>query len=126
MTTCLDRGAFERLVATCGDGGEAVVARLLDTFFSDGRRLMATLHRALAEGDASEVRRMAHTLKSHGMTFGAPLLAHVAREVELAAQSGDLTGAGALAPELDIEYERARDELAVLRHEPLLSASAGR
>ena len=107
----LDPAAIEQLIVTCGEGGEAVVASLLDMFFHEVPRQLDTLRRGRAEGDAEEVRRAAHTLKSHGVTFGAPFLAHVAREVEVLAAENDLTGAGNLMNELEVEAERARQAL---------------
>jgi HPt (histidine-containing phosphotransfer) domain-containing protein len=124
--TSLDRAAIGRLVATCGHGGGAVVAALLETFCADAPRLAAALRRALAEGDAGEVRRAAHTLKSHGLTFGAPFLAQVARAVELAARDEDLVGAGAWAGELEIECGLAREALTALRLELLAGSPSSR
>ena len=121
----LDPAAIERLVVTCGEGGEAVVAALLDSFFRDVPRQLETLRRGRVEGDADEVRRAAHTLKSHGMTFGALFLANVAREVELLAGQHDLTGAGSLFSELEAELERARQALQTT-HRALLNPTASR
>jgi HPt (histidine-containing phosphotransfer) domain-containing protein len=121
----LDPAAIERLIITCGEGGEAVVASLLDMFFGEVRRLLETVRRGRAEGDADEVRRAAHTLKSHGATFGAPFLAHVAREVEILAAQSDLTGAGNLMDELEAESERARQALEAT-HRALLNSTVSR
>ena len=125
MERTLDPAAIERLVITCGEGGEAVVAALLDSFFREVPRQLETLRRGRVEGDANEVRRAAHTLKSHGMTFGGPFLAHVAREVELLAGQNDLTGAGKLFSELEAEVERARQALQAT-HRALLNPTASR
>jgi HPt (histidine-containing phosphotransfer) domain-containing protein len=114
----LDRAAIDRLLDTCGDDG-AMVAALLGTLFDDAPGLLASLRRSLVEHDREEVRRAAHTLKSHGLTFGAPFLAHVARELELRARDADLDGAPSLVAELEAEFRLAREALDGLRLELL-------
>lgn len=113
----LDRSAIDRLVTTCGDGGAEVVACLLETFFADVPLLLASLERALSEGDEQEIRRVAHTLKSHGATFGAPFLGHLAFELEEMGKTGRLEGAGDLAGELVCECGRVRRELRMAQAE---------
>ena len=100
MGSVLDLSAIDRLVSTCGEGGAEVVARLIETFSADVPVLVAGLGRALVERDGDEVRRVAHTLKSHGATFGAPFMAHLAFELETMARSGRVDGASDLAGEL--------------------------
>jgi HPt (histidine-containing phosphotransfer) domain-containing protein len=111
----LDTASIERLIETCGDGGEEIVAALLGTLLGDAPLLLAQLRRAVAEGDHDEARRAAHTLKSHGLTFGALSLADVAREAERLAREGDLDAVKALLDELASEYEAAREGLEDLR-----------
>jgi len=125
LGTPLDRAAVARLVANCGDGGAEVVASVLGTLFDDAPRLLERLHGALREADPDGARRAAHTLKSHGLTFGAPCLAHVALEIERRARDRDLGGAGRLVADLEAEYERARVALVGLRAELLDGARAG-
>jgi HPt (histidine-containing phosphotransfer) domain-containing protein len=115
LDAALAQTAIDGLVITCGDGGDEAVAGLLGTFFEDVPRLAATLFRGLSEGDAAEVRRAAHTIKSHGATFGVPFLAHVAQELELRGRDGDLAGADALVGELMVEYQRACEVLEAVR-----------
>jgi HPt (histidine-containing phosphotransfer) domain-containing protein len=119
------RAAVDQLLETCGAGGEEVVASLIEMFLADAPCILADLRRGVADGAAEEVRRAAHTLKSHGMTFGAPLLAHVAREVEVMAREGDLIGAAGLVAEVQAEYERAREALDAVRRQLLVPVPAG-
>lgn len=113
----VDLDAVERLITTCGDGGRERVAALLGVFFADASRLLASLRPALARGDIDELGRAAYTLKSHGITFGLPFVAHVALELEIRGDRGDLGGATDLISELDREYRRARRALEALRHD---------
>ena len=122
LAAILDPSAIERLVINCGEGGGEVVAALLGTLFDDAPRQLAALRQSLAGGVVDEVRRVAHTLKSHGITFGATFLAHLAQEVEALAKRGTLDGAQDLVEELEVETERACEALEAVRLE-LLEAS---
>jgi PAS domain S-box-containing protein len=94
--SAIDRAVFDRLIASMGG---PFVAELIDTFVEDGRELIATLRRSLAETDVDAFRRAAHSLKSTSETVGASGLAGLARELETMARSGSLDGAeGRLEP----------------------------
>jgi HPt (histidine-containing phosphotransfer) domain-containing protein len=106
--TALDGAALESLREL---GGDDFLAEVIDTFLADVETLLATLRRALAEGDAAEVRRMAHTLKSNGATLGATEFAELCRVLEQQAKDGHLEDAPALVAR--IEEERRSLELAL-------------
>jgi PAS domain S-box-containing protein len=108
----IDRTAFERLTATMS--GE-FVAELIDTFVEDGRELLATLRRALAETDLDAFRRAAHSLKSNSETLGAAGLAAYARELETIARAASLDGTGDRLEQLVGEYEIVARSLGELR-----------
>jgi PAS domain S-box-containing protein len=112
VATAIDRTALERLTATMGG---AFVAELIDTFVEDGRELVATLRRALAETDLDAFRRAAHSLKSNSETLGAAALAALARELEAMARAGSLRGAGERLEPLAGGYETAARALGELR-----------
>jgi HPt (histidine-containing phosphotransfer) domain-containing protein len=54
-----------------------------------------------------ELRRGAHTLKTHGRTFGAGALADLCQRLETLAAAGTLDGAGELVEQIAAEYGRA-------------------
>src|SRR5439155_15295667 len=63
----IDSGVLGRLVE--GTGGDAgFVSELIDQFVADSPGLVADARAGIAAGDAEEVRRAAHTLKSNGAT----------------------------------------------------------
>jgi HPt (histidine-containing phosphotransfer) domain-containing protein len=80
--------------------------RRRSVFADDAPALIAAARDGLGRGDAAEVRRAAHTLKSNAATFGAHFLSDLSREAEEAAKRDDLThGAAkvdAMAHELDV------------------------
>ena len=79
--------------------------RLIEQFGTDAPALLASGHAALAAGDADELRRAAHTLKSKAATFGALRLADRNRALEEAAKAGDVE---ACAPLVDPTRPRTR------------------
>jgi HPt (histidine-containing phosphotransfer) domain-containing protein len=81
----------------------------------DVPRLVNGARRGLQQGQADEVRRAAHTLKSNGATFGAMGFSELSRELEALASSGALEGAADLIARIEAEYERVRIALATVR-----------
>ena len=104
----IDERALTRLVD--GTGGDAgFVAELIDQFMAEAPELVAVARAGLEAGDADEVRRAAHTLKSNAATFGAHHLAERSRGLEEAAkhralEDGSRQLAG-IAGELDLVRE---------------------
>jgi HPt (histidine-containing phosphotransfer) domain-containing protein len=111
----LQPAALERLMATIGDDDPDVLVALIDTFLRDVPRLIDGARRGLQHGQADEVRRAAHTLKSNGATFGAMSFSELSRELESLARSGALEGAADLIARLEAEYEPVRIALDAVR-----------
>ena len=110
----LDPAAREQL-RTLGDA--AFLSELIATFLADAPALVETLGRSLAAGNAEELRRAAHTLKSNGRTFGATSLAEACQELETAARAGALEGAAELVGRVEARFEKARAALEAVRQE---------
>jgi CheY-like chemotaxis protein/HPt (histidine-containing phosphotransfer) domain-containing protein len=106
--------ALERLLEIIGDDPDLLRA-LIDTFLRDVPRLIDDARRGLQQGQADEVRRAAHTLKSNGATFGATTFSELGRELESLARSGALEGAAELIERLEAEYESVRTALEAVR-----------
>jgi histidine phosphotransfer protein HptB len=88
-TARLDAQALARLHALDPDGRHGVVARVLATFESSLLRQLAQLDEARERGDADEIGRVAHTLKSSSASIGALALSAVCAEVEQAVRAGE-------------------------------------
>jgi len=109
----IDRAVYAELQDTTG---AEFVAELVDTFVQEGPGMLAELRTARAEGNAERFRRVAHSLKSNGKTFGAVKLTALAREFELKGLDADpVRDVGGLAA-LEAEYARAAAELKALRN----------
>ena len=99
----LDEAALGRLREL---GGEEFLVELIDTFLAGADGHVASLRRSIDHGDADELRRVAHTLKSSAATFGAGELEEHARELEERARSGRLGDAVASGNRLELEVGR--------------------
>jgi histidine phosphotransfer protein HptB len=107
----IDLATFAELQESAGAD---FVKELVQTFLEEAPVMLQELRDALAAGDADTFRRAAHSLKSNSLTFGAPTLAGMARELEL----GGLAAAGSPAAldALAEEYARVAAALAELSH----------
>jgi signal transduction histidine kinase/DNA-binding response OmpR family regulator len=101
----IDRDVLARLAEGVGDDA-AFVSELIEGFTQDAPGLVAVALDGLERGDAAEVRRAAHTLKSNAATFGAHALSDRSRELEEAAKRKELADGAvkveAMARELEI------------------------
>jgi PAS domain S-box-containing protein len=109
-TGALDEAALEQLRSTLGD---TATVEIVETFLAEGPRLFSALHLAVGQGDADELRRAAHTLKSNAATFGAAALAELCQELEAIGEAGTVAGASDLLMRADAEHERLRSDLEV-------------
>ena len=104
----VDESALEGLRATLGD---SATQELLETFLTEAPKLVSSLRLALERGDADELRRAAHTLKSNAATFGATALFELSRELEVLAEAKSLERARGLVARAEAEYGRVRSAL---------------
>jgi CheY-like chemotaxis protein/HPt (histidine-containing phosphotransfer) domain-containing protein len=106
--------ALECLMQTIGDD-RGLLAALIDTFLNDVPRLVDGARQGLQQGQADEVRRAAHTLKSNGATFGAMRFSELSSELEALARSGTLEGTADLLARIEGEYKSVRIALEAVR-----------
>ena len=106
----LDPGALAQLREAAGD--ESVMAELTEAFLGELPGMVAEMRAALETGAADVVRRVAHTLKSNGRTFGATTLAERSAELEALARDGRLgADAAGLVAAIDEELGRVARSL---------------
>ena len=114
----LDRKALEQLRAGLGKQADRMLPGLIDRFYQDGERLLGQARQALEQGQADDLRRASHSLKSTSATFGAMALSAMARELENLARDGRLEGAGEQITQAEAEFARAKIALEAMRYEP--------
>ena len=100
----LDEAIVLELEALDGD----VLSDLVGLFFDDAAARVGDLGDAVARADPDAVGGVAHTLKGSSSTLGAARVAHIASELEQAANAGDLAPAPALLDSLHLALEETR------------------
>jgi CheY-like chemotaxis protein/HPt (histidine-containing phosphotransfer) domain-containing protein len=114
----LDPRALERLRATLGKQAARMLPELIERFYRDADRLLGQARQALEQGQAEDLRRVAHTLKSTSATFGAMALSAIARELEHLARDGMLGEAAGQIARAEAEFARAKTALETMRDDP--------
>ncbi|MCR9296286.1 MAG: response regulator [bacterium] len=104
---CVDWG----LVLETVGGDEGFLKSIIQACLEETPQLVQQLARSLDEGDAKESRRLAHTIKAAGRTFGVTRLTEHAEHIELAAESGDLEASRQHFPGLEQMVKQMAIEL---------------
>ncbi|MDX8405542.1 MAG: Hpt domain-containing protein [Mariprofundus sp.] len=73
-------------------GSEAKLRKVLQVFLESLNTLMADMKTGLEQGDAEQVSRAAHTLKSSSAMIGAQKLSVLCRDIEAITRQGELAG----------------------------------
>ena len=94
-------------------GDVDLLTELVDLFFADVPPQLASLREAIESGDASSVKRVAHTLKGSCGNMGAQRMAALCARLQDIGASGYLTHAPELLKQLEAEFERVRPALEV-------------
>ena len=94
------------------NGDHDLLRQIFLAFLEECPNLLENIRSALAGGDAAACQMAAHTLKGAVRTFGAENASRLAADIEAAGKAGDLAAAQAAWPELSVEIEAIRVELA--------------
>jgi HPt (histidine-containing phosphotransfer) domain-containing protein len=108
----IDRATFDALKETTG---AEFVRELIDAFLQEAPAMLSELRAAYARADAEAFRRIAHSLKSNGNTFGALRFGAMARELEVGGMAKAREGDGAPLDGLGDEYSHVAAVLTELR-----------
>ena len=88
----IDRTVMNALLESQGAAGSAFLKRLFDRFAEMAPQHMTTMWEKFRAGQADEVWRTAHNLRSGASALGARLLAHRCGEIEKQAREHGLEG----------------------------------
>jgi CheY-like chemotaxis protein len=111
----LEPTAIDKLIKMVDDPDFLV--ELIESFLNNMPKLLANLHQALEQGDASGMRTAAHTLKANSRDFGARDLFELCQELEMKGKAGTLDGAAELIARIEPASERVKEALQALREE---------
>ncbi|MBD2087126.1 Hpt domain-containing protein [Coleofasciculus sp. FACHB-542] len=94
-----------------GEDAEAILGEMIDCYLDDAPKLLEAIAIAVAQANAPQLQRTAHTLKSSSATLGATTLAQLCKELEIMARTGNIKNALDKLPQLEAEYEQVKADL---------------
>jgi signal transduction histidine kinase/DNA-binding response OmpR family regulator len=106
-----DPAALKQLEEILGQKASELLPALMEEFFGEAPKLIAAARQALEQGQAADLHRAAHTLKSNSRDFGAIALAEAARELEAACKNGIPADVAPMVERLQEEYTKVLPEL---------------
>jgi two-component system sensor histidine kinase/response regulator len=107
----------EATLLECVEGDTELLREVVELFLEDSPRLLDEVRTAVEAGDASVLKRAAHTLKGAASNFGAAAVVTAALELETMGRTDDLTGAGPARDRLEVALRALTDALAPLSRE---------
>ncbi len=114
----IDRNALNNLLAMF-NGDTTFLMQVIDTYLSDAASLLNTIRRSAQGGQADELHRAAHSLKSNSANLGATDLTALCRELEELSKNGSVAGASDRLETLETEFEKVKAELKILQEKGL-------
>lgn len=99
----IDQAVFSNLLDSMG-GDVDFMWELVDAFIASTPELITSIRQALASGNARELQRAAHSLKTGSNSFGAFSFAAQCKELEDIGKSGMLEGASQKFTTIEMKY----------------------
>lgn len=87
---------------------DPLIAELVPRFLERCRQTAADFRAAAASGDLAVARRIGHALSGTASSFGFDEIANIARDIERAAEAGDVAQLQAIAGRLDAHLARVQ------------------
>lgn len=103
----LDSSRLEKLRRLQEATGRNILTEVVDLYRTDTPERLDRLRRCLAEGDAGEAERLAHSIKGSSANIGAHLVMALAAEVEQDLANGSTDQVDGKLVRLESEVERA-------------------
>ena len=112
----LEQNLLEEIFeATSGLDGPQAFDELIEAFLVIAAGRIAAIRSAIACDDAEALFRAAHSLNGSSGSYGAQVLAALARQIEALGRAGDVRAAGLLIEQLEVEFERVKRAFSVMR-----------
>jgi CheY-like chemotaxis protein/HPt (histidine-containing phosphotransfer) domain-containing protein len=108
----LDRQVLDELARVTTNGRPELLANVIDLYLVESPKLLRKLSQAASAGDAPEIVRMAHSLKSSSANVGAMALSRYCARAEMSARRADIEEARLVSSEIEAEHGRVQAALA--------------
>ncbi|RZT11417.1 Signal transduction histidine kinase [Duganella sp. CF402] len=112
--SAINHQALDNIRALSATNGDALLERVVHAFLHDTPAQLQALQRAIAAGDAEQVRKAAHSLKSSAANVGAEALAARSKELEQLGRNHTTAGAAPLLADMEHSFQAARQALGAL------------
>ncbi|MFW6357921.1 MAG: response regulator [Chroococcales cyanobacterium] len=110
-TRVIDPQVLDDLREMAGDDADEILGEILDSYLEDAPQRLESIKAAIAQGDASELQKSAHALKSLSVTVGGISLSDLCGELETLGRIGRTTGASQLLTKLERTYVQTSEAL---------------
>ena len=95
---------------------DEILIKVIERYLEDAPKLLQSIATSVAQEDASELERAAHSLKSTSAMLGAKSLAQLCGDLEAIAHTGSLTETPVKVLQTQTEYEKVKTALLAQRH----------
>jgi HPt (histidine-containing phosphotransfer) domain-containing protein len=107
----LDADKLDSLRSLDPGGKAGLLKRVINIFVEKTPPILEQMTTAVENGNAQEIFRTAHSLKSSSATVGAHALSETCRQLELAGREGSLDGAPGLLRSIQTQFRQACEAL---------------
>ena len=107
MSSPIDMEILNQLREILGDD----FVLILDSFNSEGEKLMEVMSSALSNADMEKIKEAAHSMKSMSGNVGAMHLSELADQMQIASGNADGEQVAKIWPEIQVQYPLAADAL---------------
>ena len=107
-TRRLDQGALSAIRALDPTGAAGIVQQVIDMYLADAPQLLERMRAASSSGNAAELGKAAHSLKSASFNVGAKDLGRICAELEQIGKANALENAAILVLDAQAELEAAQ------------------
>jgi len=108
----LDREVLNQLGRVRTNGKPELLTRLIGLYLDESPKLIREVKLAAGSGDAAQMARAAHSLKSCSANVGATVLSRYCEEIEAAARGGDIDAARRIVAKIEMEHGCVQTALA--------------
>jgi len=114
----IDRDVLHSCLSVFGDQS-TVLQELLDLFLGSTPPRLSEMWEALGRGDAKAMRELAHGVRGSSAQVGATNMAQTCASIGTLVRSGSLQGVRELLDQLELDFDRARQDLQTIAREGL-------
>ncbi len=109
----LDAKALQAIRDMVGKNGEAVFKEVIEAYLEEAPKLVQVIGNAIAQKNAHQLNRAAHTLKSSSAIFGATRLSNLCKELEVMGRAVTIEDGETKKSQIEAEYETVKAALQV-------------